>query len=90
MGTDGGRARGRDGSVEIGELAAQWAGVGAHGNYDLHPDTEPAAIRATQRAVVAEARARLGPTATAAEIGEDVVLPTWVVERRVEELDAQP
>lgn len=74
---------------KIGDLAAQWAGVGANGGYDLHPDTEPDAIRATHRAVVAEARERLGPTATAAEIGEDVTLPRWNVERVLAELEAR-
>lgn len=89
MGGDGGRARRGDGSVELGELAAQWAGVGARGHYDLHPDTEPAAIRARHRKLVATAR-RLWPRATAAEIGRAVCLPTWLVEQRWKELDAQP
>ena len=89
MGTDGGRARGRDGSVELGELAAQWAGVGARGEFHLHPDTAPDVIRAAHRKRVAVAR-RLWPRATAAEIGKAVCLPTWNVERAMKELDATP
>ena len=89
MGTDGGRARGRDGSCELGELAAQWAGVGARGEFHLHPDTAPDVIRARHRALVRVAR-RMWPRATAAEIGKAVCLPTWLVEQRWKELDATP
>lgn len=71
---------------KLGDLAAQWAGVGANGLYELHPDTEPAAIHARQLADVAEARQRLGPRATAAEIADDVILPVWNVERLLKEL----
>lgn len=71
----------------IGDWCEQWANVGANGLYDMHPDTAPEAIRATQRGVVAEARQRLGPHATPEEIGADVCLPTWSVRERIKELD---
>ncbi len=79
---------------KLGDLMAQWAAVGRFGEFDLHPDTEPAVIRAGQRADVAEARGRLrlafGREPTAAEIGEDAILATWSVERLLAELDGVP
>jgi hypothetical protein len=89
VGTDGGGTRRRDGSYELGDLAEQWANVGANSLFALHPDTEPAAIRAAHRRSVAVAR-RLWPRATPEEIGRALCLPTWNVERAMKELGAQP
>jgi hypothetical protein len=49
----------------------------------LHPDTEPGAVAAAQRAAVAEFRGL-----AAAEISELAVLPVSVVLRRLAELES--
>src|SRR5262249_29876090 len=68
----------------------EWAGVGGQAGYELTPDTEPEAIAAAQRAEVARAREFLTPLgrATAKRISDLVVLPVWVVRRRLAELGA--
>jgi hypothetical protein len=52
----------------------------------LSEDTSPAAIAATQAAVVRESARKLGPTATAEQISESVCLPVWNVKRILEDL----
>jgi hypothetical protein len=54
--------------------------------WSLHPDTSPAAIAATHRAIVAEAVRELGPGATAEAISEATCLPTWNVTRHLGEV----
>lgn len=52
----------------------------------LHPDTEPHRIAAAQRRVVRDALRRLGEGATAGQVSDEVILPAWVVARRMAEL----
>lgn len=70
---------------KVGDWCDQWARAAGQG-FELHPDTEPAAIRAAQLADVRAAVAELGPAATADEVGALVVLPTWNVKRLMGEL----
>lgn len=76
---------------KIGDLAEQWAGVGANGAFELHPDTEPAAIRAKHLAEVREAVGRLGRQLgrppTAAEVADDLYMAEWSVERLMAQLE---
>lgn len=69
-------------ATRIGDRAGQWSNMHARGR--LSPETEPEAIAAAQRAVVAKCLRR-GMTDTKA-ISECVVLPVDVVERRMAEI----
>ena len=68
--------------TKVGDCWEQWLGAAPA----VHPDTDPEAIAASQRGDVADARRRLGPGATVEQIGDDVILPVWVVRRRLQEL----
>lgn len=54
--------------------------------WELTEDTRPAAISATQNAVVRDAIRELGPDASVEQISERAVLPVWNVKRFLESL----
>lgn len=62
------------------DFSRTWVGTAR-----LHPDTDPAAIRARHRAEVRQAAAALG-TADPAVLGDWLVMPAWTVRRHLEGL----
>lgn len=76
----------KDAGPRPGDLWETWAGIDhARDGCEFHPDTEPAAIAAAQRAAVAEALAA-EPGAGVGRLSELAVLPVWNVERCLEDL----
>ena len=80
---------GKPAAPKPGTWWEQWAGLDhATNGCEFHPDTEPAAIAAAQRAAVREALA-LEPGATPERLSELAVLPVWNVTRRLAEIGAE-
>lgn len=72
----------------VGDFIAHWQGIGEGGWYDLHPDTDPAAVELTHLWLVESSVCFHGADADA--ISDAVCLPVWNVKRHLFALGLGP